>query len=76
MNEVTDFQTHKKYSIPGIELRKNILEKQSFRNILKSAHFPHHSREGWTWDSDVGNKGRREIIEFPYYLQPIDKSLK
>lgn len=25
---------------------------------------------------DVGNKGGRRIIEFPYYLQPIDKSLK
>jgi len=35
MNEVTNFQAHEKYSIPGIELRK----KQSFRNIHKSVHF-------------------------------------
>ena len=27
-------------------------------------------------NSDVGNKGKRKIIKFPYYLQPIDKSLK
>ena len=30
-------------------------------------------REGLV--GDVGNKSRREIIKFPYYLQPIDKSL-
>ena len=23
---------------------------------------------------DMGNKGRREIIKFPYYLEPIDKA--
>ena len=26
--------------------------------------------------NDVGNKGRRKIIKFPYCLQPTDKSLK
>jgi len=26
--------------------------------------------------NDVGNKGIREIIKFPYYLQPTDKSSK
>lgn len=30
----------------------------------------------WNVDKDVGNQGRREIIKSPYYLQPIDKSLK
>ena len=25
---------------------------------------------------NVGKKGRRKIIKFPYYLQPTDKSLK
>ena len=43
--------------------------------------------KAWVWDlwaeksctgvmSDVGNKGRRNIIKFPYYLQLIDKSLQ